>query len=42
MTVNQVVRYTELVNRRGYIVAHSGVDWQPEWEEEQKEIDKEI
>ena len=42
MTGEQVVRYLELVNRRLYILNHSGVDWKPEYTEELKQIDQEL
>lgn len=42
MTDKQVARYTELVLRRMFIILHSGSDWKPEYEEELKQIDKEL
>ncbi len=40
--VEQVTRYLTLVDRRLYILMHSGVDWKPEYEKELADIDKEI
>ncbi len=40
--VEQVTRYLTLVDRRLYILLHSGVDWKPEYEKELADIDKEI
>lgn len=42
MTAEQVNRYLDLVNRRLYILAHSGIDWQPEYEAEMQRIDQEL
>ena len=42
MTGEQVNWYLELVNRRLYILNHSGVDWKPEYIEELKQIDQEL
>lgn len=42
MTQEQVLRYLDLVDRRLFIVMHSGVDWKPEYEKELADIDKEI
>lgn len=42
MTGEQVVRYLELVNRRLYILNHSGIDWKPEYTEELKQINQEL
>ena len=42
MTAEQVNRYLDLVNRRLYILAHSGADWKPEYETEMQQIDREI
>lgn len=38
----QVNRYLDLVARRTYILAHSGVDWKPEYEKEMQQIDQEL
>lgn len=38
----QVMRYLELVDRRMFIVMHSGVSWKPEYAQELEEIDQEI
>ena len=40
--VEQVTRYLTLVNRRLYILVHSGIDWKPEYKQELQKIDKEI
>lgn len=42
MTARQVSRYIDLVNRRMYILNHSGVDWKPEYGLELNEIEKEL
>lgn len=42
MTQEQVLRYLELVERRLFILTHSGVDWLPEYEQELASIDSEI
>ena len=42
MTAEQVNRYLDLVNRRLYILVHSGVDWKPEYETEMQQIDREL
>lgn len=42
MTAEQVNRYLDLVNRRLYILVHSGVDWKPEYETEIQQIDREL
>lgn len=42
MTDSQVLRYLELTDRRIFIILHSGIDWQPEYEQELKDIDREI
>ena len=42
MTAEQVNRYLDLVNRRLYILAHSGIDWKPEYEAEMQRIDQEL
>lgn len=38
----QVLRYLTLVDRRIFIIMHSGIDWRPEYEQELKDIDAEI
>lgn len=40
--MEQVTRYLRLLDRRMYIVMHSGADWKPEYEQELEEIDNEI
>lgn len=40
--MEQVTEYLNLLDRRIYIVMHSGVDWKPEYEQELKEIDSKI
>ncbi|MDO5808457.1 MAG: excisionase family DNA-binding protein [Lachnospiraceae bacterium] len=42
MTAEQINRYLDLVNRRLYILVHSGIDWKPEYETELQQIDREI
>lgn len=42
MKQEQVSRYLNLVARRTYILAHSGVDWKPEYEKEMLLIDQEL
>lgn len=42
MTDREVCRYLELVDRRLFILAHSGVDWKPEYAAEMEAIDKEL
>ena len=42
MEEKQILRYLELVNRRLYIIMHSGISWKPEYESEMEEIDKEL
>lgn len=42
MTQEQVLRYLELVDRRLYILLHSGVDWDPAYEQELQSIDAEL
>jgi len=40
--MEQVTRYLRLLDRRMYIVMHSGIDWKPEYEQELNDIDSEI
>ncbi len=40
--MEQVTRYLKLLDRRMYIVMHSGVDWKPEYGKELDDIDKEL
>lgn len=42
LSEQQITRYLELVDRRTYILLHSGVDWKPEYAQEMKAIDEEI
>ena len=42
MTDKEVSRYLELVERRLFILTHSGVDWQPEYGPELVRIDQEL
>lgn len=42
LSEQQITRYLELVDRRTYILLHSGVDWKPEYAQEMKSIDEEI
>lgn len=42
MNEHQISRYLELINRRLYIILHSGIDWKPEYQLELNEINKEL
>lgn len=42
LTDSQVLHYIDLVDRRVFIIMHSGIDWKPEYEQELAEIDREI
>lgn len=42
MTDKQVCRYTELANRKSFIIMHSGASWKPEYAEELEAIDQEL
>ena len=42
MTPEQVTKYLDLINRRLYILAHSGIHWKPEYASELEQIDQEI
>lgn len=42
MNEHQISRYLELINRRLYIMLHSGIDWKPEYELELNEINEEL
>lgn len=42
MSEKQILRYLDLVNRRLYIILHSGIDWKPEYKPELDRIDKEL
>lgn len=42
MAKDQVLRYINLVDRKVYILLHSGVDWRPEYGPEMQQIDAEL
>lgn len=42
MTDKEVCRYLGLVNRRLFIIIHSGIDWKPEYALELEAIDREL
>ena len=42
MTEKEVGRYIELVDRRLFILLHSGVDWKPEYGPELERINQEL
>ena len=42
MTEKQVLRYLELVERKSYILCHSGMTWKPEYNQEMEQINKEL
>lgn len=42
MTDKEVSRYLKLVERRLYILNHSGIDWKPEYGPELAIIDQEL
>ena len=42
MNASEINRYLELVDRRLFILVHSGVDWQTEYAAELEAIDKEL
>lgn len=42
MTDKQVLKYLDLLNRKSNILVNSGVNWKPEYENEMKEINKEL
>ena len=42
MNEKQISRYLTLVNRRLFILLHSGVDWIPEYAQELESIDTEL
>ncbi len=42
MTVEQVTEYLDLINRRLYILTHSGIHWKPEYAQELAEINQKI
>lgn len=42
MTDKEVCRYLGLVDRRLFIIIHSGIDWKPEYALELEAIDREL
>lgn len=42
MSEKEVNRYLKLVDRRLFILVHSGIDWKPEYGPELDAIDKEL
>ena len=42
MSEKEVCRYLELVDRRLFILVHSGIDWKPEYVSEMEAIDEEL
>lgn len=42
MTVEQVTEYLDLINRRLYILTHSGIQWKPEYAQELDGINQKI
>lgn len=42
MTDKEICRYLELVDRRLFIIVHSGIDWKPEYALELEAIDREL
>lgn len=42
LSEEQVTRYLQLTDRRMFIVMHSGASWKPEYDQELKEIDREL
>mgnify|MGYP001057081119 CR=1 FL=1 len=42
MSDKEVCRYLELVDRRLFIIIHSGIDWKPGYISEMEDIDKEL
>ena len=42
MTVEQVTEYLDLINRRLYILTHSGIHWKPEYAQELDGINQKI
>lgn len=42
MTKEQAIRYIDLMDRRMFILTHSGVDWKPEYGPELEQINKEL
>lgn len=42
MTSADVTRYLALVERRMFIIEHSGISWRPEYKPELESIDREL
>ena len=42
MTDEEVCRYLELVDRRLFILTHSGINWKPEYGSEMEALDREL
>lgn len=42
MTEKQVSKYIALMDRRLFILLHSGIDWKPEYKQEMQHIDEEL
>ena len=42
MTDREVCRYMELMDRRVFILTHSGISWKPEYGPELEAIDREL
>lgn len=42
MTEKQINRYLELVDRRLFLLLHSGKEWKPEHGKEMEQIDREL
>ena len=42
MTEQEVSRYISLVDRRTFLLMHSGIDWKPEYSQELEQIDREL
>lgn len=42
MTEEEVSRYLELVDRKSFILLHSGVSWKPEYAAELEDINREL
>jgi len=42
MTAADVTQYLALVDRRMFIIEHSGISWRPEYEPELERIDREL
>lgn len=42
MTAADVTQYLALVDRRMFIIEHSGISWRPEYEQELESVDQEL